>query len=290
MAILRTIPKNVQDFLASPPGKGGTHNWLVKAAIRLKPYLPEAGIYECLRKTVEQKVHHRTVPSREICDAIVFATTMAGRSIQAKPAIKWPQADKDEIQRVLEKVPPLTWDISPPGPGRALQALFSPTELICYGPRKELAKIACAGNLARFAAEMQFIVPNPMRAEFGLTTSGKFSARCNANVLCRKHLIVEIDDEFLGKERQARILSFLAGMVPLRMVVDSGGKSLHGWFDVSELGDEGTRAFFEKAVLLGADRHMWALSQWTRMPGGKRQTDTGFVSQRILYFRPRVAA
>jgi hypothetical protein len=71
------------------------------------------------------------------------------------------------------------------------------------------------------------------------------------------------------------------------MVVDSGGKSLHAWFNVLD-DDEDLKAAFKKdAVKIGADSATFRLHQWCRFPGGARRRDDGTrVSQEILFFNP----
>ena len=51
--------------------------------------------------------------------------------------------------------------------------------------------------------------------------------------------------------------------------------------------EEKTRGFFATPFSLGADPATWTLSQFVRMPGGKR--DNGKV-QLVCYLDPRLAA
>ncbi|HEY3899598.1 MAG TPA: hypothetical protein VGM54_13340 [Chthoniobacter sp.] len=93
-------------------------------------------------------------------------------------------------------------------------------------------------------------------------------SRSNDNVLHRRFLVVESD--VLSKDQVGAIFRFLKEEVGLhlRAVVDSAGKSLHGWFD-----------FPKKAVLeeleiilphLGCDPGLFRASQPCRMPGALR--------------------
>jgi hypothetical protein len=77
----------------------------------------------------------------------------------------------------------------------------------------------------------------------------------------------------------------LSKYLPLVLIVDSAGKSLHGWFYCDGLDDaEGGRlhSFFGYAVKLGADVKMWGSYQFSRMPGGTRKENG--QRQRVLYF------
>jgi hypothetical protein len=97
------------------------------------------------------------------------------------------------------------------------------------------------------------------------------------------------EDRYLQrrKDEQAAILWHLAlHHGPLVMVVDSGGKSLQGWFHVGGLADEQLRPFMEYAVRLGADRATWTRSQFVRMPDGQRENGR---RQSVLFLNPEAA-
>ena len=83
------------------------------------------------------------------------------------------------------------------------------------------------------------------------------------------------------------LLVHLASHAPLVCAVHSGGKSLHGWFNVEGEDEEKTRRFFRYAVSRGADPATWTRSQFVRMPRGTR--DNGKV-QAVCYLNPRLAA
>ena len=142
----------------------------------------------------------------------------------------------------------------------------------------------------------QFIVPNPMLAETGITQDGRVSQRCRANATTareRIYWVVEFDREPDGKspvplDSQARRLRWLSGMMKLVMVVHSGGKSLHGWF-APPRDTKGNLSvplhtveqWWDLAVALGADPAAARPEQAFRFPWGMREN--GKV-QRVLYF------
>jgi hypothetical protein len=72
------------------------------------------------------------------------------------------------------------------------------------------------------------------------------------------------------------------------MVVDSGNKSLHGWFACHRVAELQLAAFFKEAVSLGADPAAWTRCQLVRMPNGKRRfkDDRGSRKQSLIYFNP----
>ena len=152
-------------------------------------------------------------------------------------------------------------------------------------------------------------MPNPMLAYRATNRSGRRSPRCLANTGARRFLVVESDptrwndlspalQERFGseetyiaakKDEAAAILSHLAERAPcapLALVVDSGGKSIHGWFYVANRPEGWCKKFFRYAVALGADRMLWTRCQLVRMPNGTR--DNG-KRQPVLFFTPNYA-
>jgi hypothetical protein len=120
-----------------------------------------------------------------------------------------------------------------------------------------------------------------MTAKYGLTQDGRRSEHTLDNTGPRRFVVYESDQ--LDKDTQAAILLHLADRAPLSLVVDSGGKSLHGWFYCHGKTDDELRGFFAKACSLGADPGPWSKSQMVRMPGGTRNNGK---HQSILYFNP----
>jgi hypothetical protein len=139
----------------------------------------------------------------------------------------------------------------------------------------------------------QFIVPNPMITEWGVTQDGRPSMRCRANACTpetRRWHVVEFDYETDGvtrvpHDRQARRLRFLSsGGAPLVLVVSSGSKSLQGWFLTAGLSKEALTRWWVIALSLGADPAGERPEQAFRFPWGKRATGE---EQPVLYWAPR---
>ena len=84
----------------------------------------------------------------------------------------------------------------------------------------------------------------------------------------------------------ATVAGILLIALPLMLAVDSGGKSLHCWFDCRGRGDGEVAAFFAAATRLGADQTRWDPCGWVRMPGGTRvKSDGQKVKQKVLWVR-----
>jgi hypothetical protein len=93
-------------------------------------------------------------------------------------------------------------------------------------------------------------------------------ARSNDNIVARRFLVVESDE--LTKDQVGAVFRWLKDQVKLnlRAIVDTAGKSLHGWFDypAQDVVDE------LKLVLpqLGCDPKLFTASQPVRLPGAPR--------------------
>jgi len=136
--------------------------------------------------------------------------------------------------------------------------------------------------------DLQFVVPNAMTAEEGTSKKGEPSLRCRDNAARhRRFVVVEFDqkgDEFM----QPALHWHLRELAPLVLCVDSGGKSIHGWYFVEPQSDEWQARFFRHAVALGADHRMWWPEQLSRMPNGVRRDEHGRIIafQPVIYFDP----
>ncbi|KAF0179628.1 MAG: hypothetical protein FD161_1245 [Limisphaerales bacterium] len=101
------------------------------------------------------------------------------------------------------------------------------------------------------------------------------TSRANSAVLARPFLVVESDE--LNKAEIGAVFLWLAESLSLRAVVDTAGKSLHGWFDCP---DEGTLT--DLKIILPAfrcDPALFKPSQPVRLPGAMRDGRL----QRLLY-------
>ena len=120
-----------------------------------------------------------------------------------------------------------------------------------------------------------------MTNKIGTTQNGKKSTHSLDNTGPRHYLVIEFDEGSLNQH--AAVLYELAQKAPLCLAVSSGGKSLHGWFDVKQSSTELQHAFMRRAVSLGADPATWTRCQFVRMPDGLRNNGN---RQTIVYFNP----
>ena len=271
--------------LARMPGQGGTHLWLAQVAGGLKRVLKPDACERFLARCCEVLVTHRQVPLREIEAAVTFAY---GSSDTSTHGPVWPEARPDLIAKALaEAAAPLFDGVTDTGVSAvdALAALFKPGELVCAGTVCERPAVRLLQAWPD-ADEAQFVCPNPLKGPSGLTKDGRPSVRCQSNIAERRWIIAEFDNPALNKGQQAKIASVLARGLPLRLVVDSGGKSLHCWFSCEGVEEHAVAKFFWLACALGADPSRWDPCGWVRMPGGLRRKADGLTArQRVVFFK-----
>lgn len=191
---------------------------------------------------------------------------------------------QDSLPIILEKYsgsPDDLWEESPMRPpedplehGRLLLHLFQEDDIVwaggmydsCKDDKDEQKKAAAAMHFKSAGEwldspalpEGPFICP--------ATFKGGSHSRCIANVENQPFLVVESDE--LSHEDFVAILHFLRQTLRLRAVVDTAGKSLHGWFDYpsdSQLAE--LRIILKE---LKCDTAMFTPSQAVRLPGVKR--------------------
>ena len=288
MAGVWPFSQRTVELLSRPPEAGETHHWLARCAAGLAAggQVTRENCASFLRYVCETWVRHRSIPEREIEAALRLAYDTP-RDPTRKVGVVWPKVDAAERAGAAASAATLFDGVSDTGmtADEALRDLFEPGELVCCGWICERPIIRPAGEWLPRASTLQFIVPNPMKALLGETKEGKPSARCQSNVAERRYVVAEFDDAAFGKPQQARVASALAVALPLVMVVDSGGKSLHCWFDCRGVEAADVAAFFAAAVKLGADKTRWDPCGWVRMPGGLRRRDGVATRQKILYFK-----
>jgi len=102
-------------------------------------------------------------------------------------------------------------------------------------------------------------------------------SRRDGEVLSRRFLVLESDT--LSKDQVCAVFKWAEQFTKLRAIVDTGGKSLHGWFDMPS---PDVLAQFEIILpQLGCDAAMFTPSQPCRLPGANRP-ETGRI-QRLVY-------
>ena len=204
-----------------------------------------------------------------------------------------------EILKVLEFGTADFWETSPvrllddpSNDWRLLLQLFEPADVLWIGGKydscgddaPESKRESCRRHfrpvgdwLREPNAPEQFICPCIFR-------SGT-NSRCTDAVTQRRFLVIESDS--LSKDEMATVINWCRRFMRLRAIVDTGNRSLHGWFDapppeieaelkiiLPNLGREAE----DKPTL---DPALFKLAQPCRLPGAWRQP--GKVRQALLY-------
>jgi hypothetical protein len=309
-------------LLANPPTAGnGVHDWLFQVSRQLHAHMGTLEIEKTLEARLERCGRH--VPLREIRDAVKNSarcawepTGQTGITLAAQP--RRPEADAVEIDHIVRTGIGLydLWECSPirfgdadapPQTEYVIDRLFPGNHLLCVGKsssefatrRREVWR----GHLSKY----QFIVPQPMTKVTGMTLDGRSSEHTKDATGPLIWLVTEFDfskfarngktpTEWLpwieGWEAEgitiadacSALLWTLAALAPLVLVVSSGGKSLHGWFEFRRATELQLKIFTRKALRLGAcSSTLSNRSQFVRMPDGTRDNGN---RQLVWYFDP----
>ena len=273
---------------ACPAAGEGVHRWLLEAAhaARRGGMTPEQAATE-----IEGRMTRHANSRSEIADAV--AKAFAGASMiwssatSFSKAPKWPEANLEQLEAVaasglgvvdLWEQSPVRWDDATPHTSELLGRLFGGDDpWVCFGRTSDFT----TERLSKIVKPEQYplIVPSPMLDKHGITADGRRSQHTLSGTGPRRFLVLEFDG--IARDTQAAVLLHLAERAPLTLAVDSGGKSIHGWFFCEGKTDEQLRPFFRMACGLGADPATWLRSQFVRMPDGRRDNGN---RQSVLFF------
>jgi hypothetical protein len=195
-----------------------------------------------------------------------------------------------------EASPIRLYDSTEQDPILFLETLFDPYEFVFIGDRLEPGavgkNIRTVANWIKFfqagGKAGPFIIINPFTGKSAPKKDGDGdSFRCDRSISDFKHCLVEFDT--LSREDQLRFWS--AAKLPIRALIDSGGKSIHAWIDVQAISNFTTAeqwdqeikiGLYEKVLVpLGVDRACCNPSRLSRLPGYFR-SETGKF-QRLLW-------
>lgn len=270
------------------PGEG-LHTDIFRAAIMLlEDGYAENDVFSFLRRGAD-RVTDRHVPDREIYGAISSAKERMNGGIIDTP--KWPPYNESLRNEIVSQAGVTMEQLAESAeqqnqdPWFYLSHLYQPNDYVCLAPYSSSfsTMIRDAWQPWLLSYSYEYINPSAMTAEFGLTKEGKASAHSLDNCGPKTYQVVEFD--FGSASEHAAILWHLARKARLVLIVYSGGKSLHGWFNVKGWSDVETLGFFKSAVELGADPKMHSRCQFSRLPAG-RNTKTG-KQQTVVIFEPK---
>ncbi len=199
-------------------------------------------------------------------------------------------AEFDESE--LWEASPVRIDWPPERDGiEVLLRLYRPEERLFVGTRFDAGAenvLPVSEWITRFERGIpvpELIIPNLLTGEHGQTKDGKPSHRADSCVAKFRFAVVEFDT-FAIKEQ----IQFWAGApLPVVALIDSGGKSIHGWVRIDAANsDEWTRRvegnLFDLLTAVGADGACKNEARLSRMPGHFRSQKNNW--QRVLYLNP----
>ena len=131
----------------------------------------------------------------------------------------------------------------------------------------------------------EHIIPNPLTGEQGKTKDGKPSYRADVCVARFPFAVIEFDA--MPREQQIQFWGGVA--LPVIALIDSGGKSIHGWVrtnatDAGEWERDIENDLFGMLMPMGIDGACRNEARLSRMPGHFRTEKDRW--QRVLYLDP----
>lgn len=309
------LPAHIRDALDNWPASGTgdrlVHRHILRVANLLRHYVDDpGGAGELIRGAMP-----RGAKPGEIEEAIQRAYNLESppkldrtppRHLADPLLIDQIVAERFDGQSLLEELRRRSPSPIPDSTDEIIQTLYPVDSLICVGRDPESAFTAPLRNF-RTLATKELIVPSPMSAIYSVDAQGRKHKRSLANTGPRRFIVTDFDIKPIDnhdnptiffdlikrweaagvsiQDATAALIMYLVG--PLVMVVYSGNVSLQAWWYAKgedESLDSRMRAFFETAVILGADRAGWITCQLFRMPGAQRSNTER--RQTVHYFNP----
>jgi P4 family phage/plasmid primase-like protien len=199
----------------------------------------------------------------------------------------------EEVLRLPETPPELFREQPDPEPKEILEALFAKGETLRLGRENGPRRLVLVEEYIN-----EPLVGGSVYSIFCARGTGGSGGKKN-DIETTRYLTVESD--ILPKEYQRRVIYQLAreGLsagIKLICVNDSGGKSIHARFRITdgdfrkeekELSVSLIQRFVLRAVTLGADEHTLSPNAVSRVPNADRRKDDGdYRKQTLLFFRP----
>ena len=175
----------------------------------------------------------------------------------------------------------LASDPIPVSGAEAIGGLFEDSDVLFIQPELYSKPLECFKRVGEWKTmdlkSYQYTTHNPSVE----SPTGRNESNLNGQ---RKYLLHEVDDKSISFEQQLGLIKQLESIVPLKMVVSSGGKSLHAWFHWKP----GRRdSFLTLSQKLGGDVRFANGSQLCRLPWGTRrkQGEPLSAEQPIIFWK-----
>tara|TARA_R110001599_G_scaffold93702_1_gene244218 strand:+ start:194 stop:1051 length:858 start_codon:yes stop_codon:yes gene_type:complete len=269
-----------------PTGEFSHHNQvLTPLALIVSKFIDDPQKASDLIEKLLENTNHRPHQANEVLNLVVGA-----KNHLANPNRPRTKRVKTEIDKSLQESSigyaglfdeySLRSDIIPRNAADALGGLFDSDDVIFIQPELFNKPLEFCNRVDVWTkldlSNHQYTTYNP--------SIDQPNGRNEQNLKCRKYLLHEIDDEGISFEEQLGFIQQLESIAPLKMIVNSGGKSLHAWFKwVPGRRDE----FLTLSQKLGGDSRFANSSQLCRLPWGTRRKESEKYSaqQPILFWR-----
>ena len=159
---------------------------------------------------------------------------------------------------------------------RKILALFEPDDVVWIG---DITDSGGTNGGRHFEAAKEWLRGSVCPGQFTCPSTFKVGteSRSQGNVEARRYLVVESDE--LQKDEIGAVFRWLNKYLTLWAVVDTGGKSLHGWFSYPK---KNITMLKELLGVLKCDTKMFGASQPCRMPSARR----GKGWQSLVFYAP----
>ena len=262
----------------------GLHADALEVAVRLAQMTGDDGWIIRKIKEASQLVSRRDFRPGEAEDIVRWARFTLANPSTVKRSHKSVRPSLPLIHRAVKgggvaELKAVTATI-PATAAEVLDRLYPPTDYVFIGSQPYNSTGKTIREWTELGTELgtrTFIVPNPFVDGAERRTGGFLSHQ--------RFIVHEVDrldaDWKPDHDQQASIILQLSKEMPLRLVVDSGNSSLHGWFDTSGCSQPQIDAFIEHSLSLGGDPMTLRPTQLVRLPLGSRDGKP----QRVLYIR-----
>lgn len=295
------------------PGKGCHPALLGAANVGALAGIPPEKVFSNIRSSIQ--AGRRRVSDREIHDAVCRAykdnATILLPNGERYKRYATPKADpvvydgKATLRRIIDQRNIFDeadlWEASPvridwpheDDTVNFLSAMFEPSDMIFIGEREALGIV---GQNIRSVSDWidyfrsggmtaPFIIINPLNGRPGpKKTRDGDTYRGDNNIQKFRYCLVEFDD----LDRKEQIRFWAAAKLPKAALIDSGGKSIHGWIRLSNINSlndwqkEVRQGLYEQCLIpLGVDPACSNPARLSRLPGHMR-TETKRI-QKILW-------
>jgi hypothetical protein len=266
-----------------PTGLLSHHDIILRLALVVTRYTNDASEAERAVLSLLEDVPHRPNQTFEVRNAVKGAYDRHNSPHIPSNPIKVTQPDPSLKEQNLgeaglfEKYT-IKSDPIPMNAGEAVSKLFHHDESIFVQ-----RQVAEKGRLL----PVSDWIAQPDLSQYQFITYNTFPAqatnRSEAQVLGRKYLLHETDDPSLSFEQQLGLIKRLENEAELKMIVNSGGKSLHAWFKWTP-GNK--KAFLKLSQKLGGDPRFKLMNQLCRLPWGTRRKEDNLpAAQPIIYWK-----